>query len=147
LILNVSRRDRDATGLFFRRLVDLVISRIGRPTRLCQHFRDRSRQRRLAMINVTNRADVAMRLIAFKLFFGHRCRPRLVECSIYCVVPANPPDIQNSRLSRTTIPATNGLERVKGIEPSSSAWKAVALPLSYTRLTVFPYSPLRVSVF
>ncbi len=25
------------------------------------------------------------------------------------------------------------LERVKGIEPSSSAWKAVALPLSYTR--------------
>jgi hypothetical protein len=27
------------------------------------------------------------------------------------------------------------LERVKGIEPSSSAWKAVALPLSYTRKT------------
>src|SRR3979409_61543 len=27
------------------------------------------------------------------------------------------------------------LERVKGIEPSSSAWKAVALPLSYTRVT------------
>src|SRR5262247_2507038 len=26
------------------------------------------------------------------------------------------------------------LERVKGIEPSSSAWKAVALPLSYTRV-------------
>jgi hypothetical protein len=29
-----------------------------------------------------------------------------------------------------------GLERVKGIEPSSSAWKAVALPLSYTRIRV-----------
>jgi hypothetical protein len=28
---------------------------------------------------------------------------------------------------------TEKLERVKGIEPSSSAWKAVALPLSYTR--------------
>jgi hypothetical protein len=27
------------------------------------------------------------------------------------------------------------VERVKGIEPSSSAWKAVALPLSYTRET------------
>lgn len=25
------------------------------------------------------------------------------------------------------------LERVKGIEPSSEAWKAPALPLSYTR--------------
>jgi hypothetical protein len=34
-------------------------------------------------------------------------------------------------------PATNKLccplERVKGIEPSYSAWKAAALPLSYTR--------------
>jgi hypothetical protein len=29
--------------------------------------------------------------------------------------------------------ALKRLERVKGIEPSSSAWKAVALPLSYTR--------------
>jgi hypothetical protein len=27
-----------------------------------------------------------------------------------------------------------GLERVKGIEPSYSAWKAAALPLSYTRI-------------
>jgi len=30
------------------------------------------------------------------------------------------------------------LERVKGIEPSSSAWKAVALPLSYTRSVMAP---------
>jgi hypothetical protein len=29
--------------------------------------------------------------------------------------------------------SARGMERVKGIEPSSSAWKAVALPLSYTR--------------
>ena len=29
-------------------------------------------------------------------------------------------------------------ERVKGIEPSSSAWKAVALPLSYTRMLRSP---------
>lgn len=28
------------------------------------------------------------------------------------------------------------MERVKGIEPSLSAWEAAALPLSYTRLTV-----------
>ena len=27
------------------------------------------------------------------------------------------------------------MERVKGIEPSYSAWKAAALPLSYTRIT------------
>jgi hypothetical protein len=29
--------------------------------------------------------------------------------------------------------ALDALERVKGIEPSYSAWKAAALPLSYTR--------------
>ena len=28
-------------------------------------------------------------------------------------------------------------QRVKGIEPSSLAWKAIALPLSYTRMRVF----------
>ena len=28
----------------------------------------------------------------------------------------------------------SGMERVKGIEPSYSAWKAAALPLSYTRM-------------
>ena len=31
-------------------------------------------------------------------------------------------------------PLSKNGERVKGIEPSSSAWKAVALPLSYTRI-------------
>ena len=31
------------------------------------------------------------------------------------------------------------LERVKGIEPSYSAWKAAALPLSYTRVQAMNY--------
>jgi hypothetical protein len=31
------------------------------------------------------------------------------------------------------------LERVKGIEPSYSAWKAAALPLSYTRFSAISY--------
>jgi hypothetical protein len=31
------------------------------------------------------------------------------------------------------------LERVKGIEPSYSAWKAAALPLSYTRIWQITY--------
>src|SRR5262249_23255740 len=38
-----------------------------------------------------------------------------------------------SERAATVTPAARSLERVKGIEPSSSAWKAVALPLSYTR--------------
>ena len=33
------------------------------------------------------------------------------------------------------------MERVKGIEPSCIAWKAIALPLSYTR--VYPFGALR----
>ena len=35
------------------------------------------------------------------------------------------------------------LERVKGIEPSYSAWKAAALPLSYTRAKSTHISELR----
>ena len=34
------------------------------------------------------------------------------------------------------------LERVKGIEPSYSAWKAAALPLSYTRTALPGSSPV-----
>jgi hypothetical protein len=33
------------------------------------------------------------------------------------------------------------MERVKGIEPSYSAWKAAALPLSYTRTPFFYANP------
>jgi hypothetical protein len=32
------------------------------------------------------------------------------------------------------MPVFRKMERVKGIEPSYSAWKAAALPLSYTRV-------------
>jgi hypothetical protein len=38
-----------------------------------------------------------------------------------------------------TIFALWELERVKGIEPSYSAWKAAALPLSYTRARPINY--------
>ncbi len=30
------------------------------------------------------------------------------------------------------------MERIEGIEPSSLAWKAAALPLSYTRIVLVP---------
>jgi hypothetical protein len=40
-------------------------------------------------------------------------------------------------------------ERVKGIEPSSVAWKATALPLSYTRVCLpkLPRLPLSAKCF
>jgi len=38
---------------------------------LLQNLRDGRRQRRLAMVNVTNRPYVAVRLIPFKFFLRH----------------------------------------------------------------------------
>jgi hypothetical protein len=37
------------------------------------------------------------------------------------------------------------LERVKGIEPSYSAWKAAALPLSYTRVAAIHYHAMQAA--
>jgi hypothetical protein len=45
---------------------------------LLQHFRDRRRQRRLPVVNVTNRPYVAVRLCPFKFFFRHFA---LILCS------------------------------------------------------------------
>ena len=47
-------------------------------------------------------------------------------------------NVKNPRISKGFIAFLGyfgkaALERVKGIEPSSSAWEAAALPLSYTR--------------
>ena len=64
-------RDRDAARLLFRRLVDLIVGRERRAAGLRQHLRDRRRQRRLAMVDVTDRADVAMRLVPLKFLLGH----------------------------------------------------------------------------
>ena len=72
LVLDMRRRDRDPARLLLRSLVDLVVRRKRRPARLRQNLRDRRRQRRLAMVNMTNRPNVAVRLIPLKLFLRHR---------------------------------------------------------------------------
>ena len=43
-------------------------------------------------------------------------------------------------LTRTSRPPC--LERVMGVEPTSSAWKAEVLPLNYTREAFCRYSPI-----
>jgi len=57
------------------------IRRERRAARLGQDLGDRRRQRRLAMVDVTDRADVAVRLVALELFLGHVSvlRSRLLE--------------------------------------------------------------------
>ncbi len=54
LVFNVCGRDRDTTSLLFGRAVNLVIR-----FEVAKVLRDRRRQRRLAVVNVTDRADVA----------------------------------------------------------------------------------------
>src|SRR6185437_1005977 len=62
LVFHVRGRDRDTAGLFFRRIIDRV-ERTERYLRIVlrQHLRDRRRQRRLAVIDVTDRSDVYVR--------------------------------------------------------------------------------------
>jgi hypothetical protein len=67
LVLHVGGRDRDAARLLLRSLVDLVVGRKRRPARLRQNLGDRRRQRRLAVVDVPDRADVAVRLVALEL--------------------------------------------------------------------------------
>ena len=72
LVLDVRRRDRDPALALLRRLVDLVERHELRAAHLAQHARDRRRQRRLPVVNVTDRADVAVRLRTLKLRLRHR---------------------------------------------------------------------------
>ena len=69
LVLDVRGRDGDAARLLFRRLVDLVVRHVRTTVGLRHHLRQRRRQRRLAMVDVADRAHVHVRFIALKLFF------------------------------------------------------------------------------
>src|SRR5690606_7822214 len=85
LILDMRRRNRDAARLLFRRLVNLVIRRKRRPARLGKNLRDRRRQRRLPVVDMSNRTDVAVRLVPLKLLFGHgRLATSVVSASLSC---------------------------------------------------------------
>ena len=72
LVLDVRGGDRDAARLFFRRLVDLVVRRVGGAAGFRQHLGDRGGQRRLAMIDVADRANVAVRLVPLEFRLTHR---------------------------------------------------------------------------
>ena len=73
LVLHVRRGDRDAALPLFRRVVDRI-ERTERVLRvvLLQYLGDRRRQRRLAVIDVPDRAHVHVRLRTIKLFLRHK---------------------------------------------------------------------------
>jgi len=71
LVLNMRRRYRNPPFLLLRRLVNLIKGNIIRQTLQPHMLRDRRRQRRLPMIDVTNRSNIHMRLLPLKLFLRH----------------------------------------------------------------------------
>ena len=72
LVLDVRRVDGDAAGLLLGGVVDRREVANGRVRPLLgEHLRDRRGQRRLAMVDVTDGADVEMRLRALELLLCH----------------------------------------------------------------------------
>ena len=80
LIFDVRGRNGDAAGLLFRRLVDLVVGGEGRAAGFGEDLGDRGGQRGLAVVDVTDGADVAVRLSACEFFLGHGPRS---ECRLH----------------------------------------------------------------
>ena len=81
LILNVGRRDGDATLALLRSLVDVGIVGERGAASLRQNLGDRGSQGRLAVVDVTDSADVAVRLGPLKLSLSH-CSNLLFEMMI-----------------------------------------------------------------
>jgi hypothetical protein len=77
-VLHVRRRDRDAARPLFRSLVDLIERHEVRQTLAGKNLRDRRRQRRLPMIDVTDRPDIHVRLRALELLTCHADRVPLL---------------------------------------------------------------------
>ena len=75
-VLDVSGVDRDAAGLFFRRSVDHVVALGFAAELLGQNGGDCSRQRGLAVVNVTDRAHIDVGLGSCELFFSHFSAPK-----------------------------------------------------------------------
>ena len=71
LVFDVRGVDGDTTGALFGGLIDLVITHDFSAAVLGQNHRDSSSQGRLAVVDVTNGADVNMRLSTFKLLLRH----------------------------------------------------------------------------
>ncbi len=102
------------------------------------------------MVNVTNRAHIYVWLCSFKFFL---CHWKISPCnkSLYGAHNWNrTSDLFLTkevlyRLSYVGFNTPRGfqfLERVMGIEPTLSAWKAEVLPLNYTRIYPFLHKQL-----
>ncbi len=74
VVLYVSGVDGNTTSLLFRGAIDLVEVDTSGTENLGAHASQSCRQSGLAMVDVTNGADVDVRFVTFELFFSHRDR-------------------------------------------------------------------------
>jgi hypothetical protein len=72
LVLDVPDVDRDPPRLLLRRVVDVLERHGSRLALGREDLRDRRRQRRLPVVDVSDRADVQVRLVPHKRFLRHR---------------------------------------------------------------------------
>ncbi len=88
LVLHVRRRDRQnlrrvTAALRLRRLRDLVVGDVLRAVALVRRdLRERRRQRRLAVVDVADRADVHVRLVPLELCLCHCTNPGWFESEV-----------------------------------------------------------------
>src|SRR5262249_14027502 len=76
LVLDVRDRDRDPALALLGRLVDVVEARVrGRRILVVQHLGDRRGERRLPVVDVTDRPDVQIRLRPLELLLRHGMTP------------------------------------------------------------------------
>ena len=75
IILNVRSRNRNTALTLFWRIINLVEGLKVTPVRFRTNLRQRSSQRRLTMVNVTNRPYVYVYLISLEFFLCHARQP------------------------------------------------------------------------
>src|SRR5260364_35126 len=153
-IFDVRGINRNTARFFFRRCINLGVCFCLAAEFLRQYSGNRRRERCFTVIHVPHCPDVYMRLATLKLAFGHSrllnrqwlwIAPRATNMTLFRNrVPMGRIELPTSPLPRECTPTephgqlrgqrlSHRLERAKGIETSSSAWKASALPLSYAR--------------
>jgi hypothetical protein len=84
LVLHVRGRDRDPALLLLGSVVDLIERLLIGAALLGEHLGDRRCEGRLAVVDMTDRADVHMRLVPFELLLRHLAPLALAVVFVVC---------------------------------------------------------------
>ncbi len=84
-VFDVRGGNGDPARALFRRRIDLVVGLEFTTELLRQHFGHRRRQGRLAVVHVTDRPYVHVRLRTLEFFLGHRFLPLALNAAVFTV--------------------------------------------------------------